>query len=220
MKLLKIITISGKIECITGLSIKGSNSDLNIGGADSEVIKNPLTGMPYIPGSSIKGKMRSQLEKIYGSEPKKEGQPCGCGKKDCKICTVFGAHSSGGRNSNIESAPVRIIVRDANLSQETLEQIKNKDFKDGNFLEVKSENSINRKSGTAEAPRFIERVPAGTKFDFKILLQIFEGDNEDELLSFVEDGLYQIENSYLGNSGSRGYGEVKFEYEIDTKELI
>lgn len=216
MKLLKILTISGKIECITGLSIKGSNSDLNIGGADSEVIKNPLTGMPYIPGSSIKGKMRSQLEKIYGSKPKKEGQPCGCGNKNCNICKVFGAHM----NPNAESAPVRIIVRDANLSQETLEQIKNKDFKDGNFLEVKSENSINRKSGTAEAPRFIERVPAGTKFDFKILLQIFEGDNEDELLSFVKKGLSQIENSYLGNSGSRGYGEVKFEYEIDTKELI
>ena len=92
MKLEKVVTISGQIECKTGLCIKGSNSDLNIGGADSEVIKNPLTGRPYIPGSSIKGKMRSQLEKKYDIKPKKEGQPCGCGQENCMICTVFGAH--------------------------------------------------------------------------------------------------------------------------------
>ena len=72
MKLEKVVTISGQIECKTGLCIKGSNSDLNIGGADSEVIKNPLTGHPYIPGSSIKGKMRSQLEKKYDIKSKKE----------------------------------------------------------------------------------------------------------------------------------------------------
>lgn len=211
MKLEKVVTISGQIECKTGLCIKGSNSDLNIGGADSEVIKNPLTGHPYIPGSSIKGKMRSQLEKKYDIKSKKEGQPCGCGQKNCMICTVFGAHMNPGALS----APVRIIVRDANLSKETVELLQNRDFEKGNFLEVKGENSINRKSGTAEAPRFIERVPAGAKFDFKILLQIFEGDNEDELVAFVEEGLAQIENSYLGGSGSRGYGEVQFTYEIN-----
>ena len=213
MKLKKVITISGQIECKTGLSIKGSNNDLNIGGADSEVIKNSLTGHPYIPGSSIKGKMRSQLEKKYYNyiQPKKEGQPCGCGKKDCKICVVFGAHMKPGALS----APVRIIIRDANLSKETLDTLQNRDFQKSNFLEIKGENIINRKSGTADSPRFIERVPAGAKFDFKILLQIFEGDNEDELVAFVEEGLAQIENSYLGGSGSRGYGEVKFTYEIN-----
>lgn len=211
MKLKKVVTISGQIECKTGLCIKGSNSDLNIGGADSEVIKNPLTGYPYIPGSSIKGKMRSGLEKKYYIKPKREGQPCGCGEKDCKICVVFGAHMNPGALS----APVRIIVRDANLSKETIDLMQNRDFEKGNFLELKGENSINRKSGTADSPRFIERVPAGAKFDFKILLQIFEGDNEDELIAFVEEGLAQIENSYLGGSGSRGYGEVEFTYEID-----
>lgn len=210
MKLKKVVTISGQIECKTGLCIKGSNSDLNIGGADSEVIKNPLTGHPYIPGSSIKGKMRSQLEKKYDIKPKKEGQPCGCGQKNCMICTVFGAHM----NTKALSAPVRIIVRDANLSKETVDLLKNREFEKANFLEIKGENSINRKSGTAESPRFIERVPAGAKFDFKILLQIFEGDNEDELVAFVEEGLAQIEDSYLGGSGSRGYGEVVFTYEI------
>ena len=208
MKLSKVVTISGKIECKTGLCIKGSNSDLNIGGADSEVIKNPLTGRPYIPGSSIKGKMRSQLEKRSGIK-NKEGDPCSCGRKGCKICTIFGAH----KNPSAECAPVRIIVRDANLSEETIKELENRDFEKGNFLEVKGENIINRNSGISKSPRFIERVPAGAKFDFKILLQIFEGDIEDELISFVKDGLDQIENSYLGGSGSRGYGEVKFTYD-------
>lgn len=205
MKLEKVITISGQIECKTGLSI-GSNGDLNIGGADSEVIKNPLTGYPYIPGSSIKGKMRSQLEKKYNMINDKKGQPCGCGEKECKVCKVFGAHMNPGALS----APVRIIVRDANLSEESIE-----DFKKGNLLEVKGENIIDRKSGTAGMPRFIERVVAGAKFDFKILLQIFEGDNEDKLIAFIEEGLHGIEESYLGGSGSRGYGEVKFTYEIN-----
>lgn len=215
MKLIKVVTISGQIECKTGLCIKGVNNDLNIGGADSEVIKNPLTGYPYIPGSSIKGKMRSQLEKKFGMK-RKNGEaifdkPCGCGNKKCKICTVFGAHMNPGALS----APVRIIVRDANLSEETKAFLKNREFEKANFLEVKGENIINRKTGTADSPRFIERVPAGAKFDFKILLQIFEGDNEDELVAFVEEGLAQIENSYLGGSGSRGYGEVIFTYEIN-----
>lgn len=216
MKLKKIVTIVGKIECKSGLCIKGSNNDLNIGGADSEVIKNPLTGRPYIPGSSIKGKMRSQLEKIYGiRKSKREGQPCGCGEKDCKICTVFGAHMNAGASSS----PVRIIVRDANLSKETIALMENREFEKGNFLEFKGENIINRKTGTAETPRFIERVPEGAKFDFKILLQIFEGDNEDELVAFVEQGIHSIENSYLGGCGSRGYGEVEFTYDI-KEELI
>lgn len=207
MKLKEIVTISGKIECVTGLAIKGSNSDLNIGGADSEVIKNPLTGMPYIPGSSIKGKMRSQLEKLKGLNT--DGKPCGCGKNDCNICKVFGAH----KNSGAKSAPVRIIVRDANLSEETLELLKTRDFDDGNFLEVKAENIIDRNSGTSANPRFVERVPAGAKFDFKILLQIFEDDDKKELVRFVKEGLKAIEDSYLGGSGSRGYGEVRFIYD-------
>lgn len=210
MKLKNIVTISGEIQCKTGLAIKGSNNDLNIGGADSEVIKNPLTGEPYIPGSSIKGKMRSQLEKTYGMKDKfkkeEKSKPCGCGDKNCNICKIFGAHM----NTRAESAPTRIIVRDAMLNEKTREIIKGRDLAEGNFLEIKAENIIKRDTGTAESPRFIERVPAGTIFDFEIILQIFEGDNENEMVNFVKEGLKAVEKSYLGGSGSRGYGEVKF----------
>ena len=43
-------------------------SDMEIGGVDNPVIRNPLNKQPYIPGSSLRGKMRSQLEKSLGSE--------------------------------------------------------------------------------------------------------------------------------------------------------
>ena len=84
MKLKAVYAYKGKVTLITGLAIRGAGSELSIGGADSEVIKNPITGEPYIPGSSLKGKMRSQLERVYGAKNKKGeielAKPCGCGQ--------------------------------------------------------------------------------------------------------------------------------------------
>ena len=214
MKLEKTIRYTGEMELLSGLAIKGANNDLNIGGADSEVIKNPITKMPYIPGSSLKGKIRSLLELKYGKtgDERKQGQiiqgstPCKCGRKDCFVCTIFGAHMNPGA----ASAPTRIIVRDCNLTRDSLELIKNLPL-DSGFLEEKSENIINRKDGTAGSPRIMERVPAGLKFEVEIILQIFEGDSEQNMKDKVEEGLSLLESSYLGGSGSRGYGQVKFE---------
>ena len=215
-KLVNIIRFSGTVECVTGLAIKGAGNDLGIGGADSEVIRNPLTNEPYLPGSSLKGRMRSQLERKYGTRdkyngPDQRGLPCQCGRADCKICTVFGAHFNPGA----ASAPTRIIVRDACMTDEFRSQIQDLPTERGSYLELKGENIINRKTGTAEHPRFMERVPAGATFDFEILLQILEGDDENQLRSFVEEGLHLVEASYLGGSGSRGYGKVKFHYTVD-----
>ena len=215
-KLVKIIRYHGTIECETGLAIKGAGSDLGIGGADSEVIKNPLTNEPYIPGSSLKGKMRSQLERTYGTldkygNPDTKGSPCQCGQPSCMVCTVFGAHFNPGA----KSAPTRITVRDAHLTEAFRAQIRDLPPERGNYLEVKGENIINRNSGMAEHPRFMERVPAGASFDFEILLQILEGDDEKTLRDFVEEGLRLVEGSALGGSGSRGYGKVRFHYQTD-----
>lgn len=220
MKLTHIVTFQGTIKCLTGLAIKGMNNEMNIGGADSEVIKNPLTGEPYIPGSSLKGKMRSQLERKYGMRTKYDEQefskPCGCGKTTCPICKIFGAHM----NPNAKSAPTRIIVRDANLSEKTRKQIEELPLESGSYLEVKAENLIKRDSGTAESPRFMERVPAGAEFDFEIILQVFENDDVQKLCNYVEEALRLVEASYLGGSGSRGYGKVAFDYgEPDIKTI-
>ncbi len=214
MRLIKTVKYVGEMELLSGLSIKGSGNDLSIGGADSEVIKNPITKMPYVPGSSLKGKMRSLLELKYGKlgSEKKKGQliedstPCKCGRKDCFVCTIFGAHMKPGA----ESAPTRIIVRDCDLSEASVNLVKAIPLENGGFLEEKAENIINRKDGTAGSPRVMERVPAGLKFDVNIVLQIFEGDNEQEMKAKVEEALSLIEDSYLGGSGSRGYGHVKF----------
>lgn len=222
MKLQKIDRYEGTIRLITGLAIKGMSNELNIGGADSEVIKNPLTGEPYIPGSSLKGKMRSQLERVYGMKNKygeaELAKPCGCGRKNCPICVLFGAHT----NPKAESAPTRIIVRDSVLTEESKQKIRDMPVEHGSYLEVKAENLIKRDKGTAEAPRFMERVPAGLEFKLEILLQIFDEDkNSEELLKKrIEQALELVENSYLGGSGSRGYGQVKFEgqwKEIEVK---
>ena len=99
-------------------------------------------------------------------------------------------------------------MRDASLTEGSKEVIQNMPMESGSYLEVKAENSINRTSGTANSPRFIERVPAGLEFDLEIILQIFDGDNEETLKGLVEKGLKALENSYLGGSGSRGYGNI------------
>lgn len=210
MKLNKILKYEGTIELVTGLAIKGASNELNIGGADSEVVKNPITGEPYIPGSSLKGKMRSQLEHLYGMKDKndrpQDSKPCGCGKRNCPVCMLFGAHL----NTRAESAPTRIIVRDSDLTEESRQLVRNMPVERGGYLELKAENLIKRDSGTADAPRFMERVPAGLAFKLEILVQVFEGDREQWLKSNVEKALQLVENSYLGGSGSRGYGQVRF----------
>lgn len=224
MKLKKIISFDGTIECITGIAIKSAGNDLGIGGADSEVIKNPLTNEPYLPGSSLKGKMRCQLERKYGAKKFErrsqslavtEEEPCGCGRKDCLTCTMFGAHF----NTRAQSAPTRIIVRDCPMTDEFRKEIRELPLERGSYLEVKGENIIDRKQGLAKSPRFMERVPAGASFELHIKLQIFEGDDEKKLREFVEEGLALVEESCLGGSGSRGYGQVKFHYEVTEKEV-
>lgn len=214
MKLKKIVSFSGKIICKTGLHIGGINNTIKIGGVDSEVVKHPVTQEPYIPGSSLKGKMRSQLEKKLG-KVSENGAPCGCGQINCPVCVIFGAHKRPGA----VSAPTRIIVRDAYFTDETRQRYEQLLVEKGySYMEQKAENTINRKKGTADSPRVIERVPEGTEFAFNIQLQIFEGDNEQMLVDTVKQCLSLVEDSYLGGSGSRGYGQVAFEYDIDYKE--
>jgi len=213
MKLEKIYSLTGQILCRTGLHIGGSSETIEIGGVDNQVIKHPITNEPYIPGSSLKGKMRSQMEKIEGKISEK-GEPCGCGMEDCMVCRIFGPH----RNSRHNLGPTRILVRDAKLSEESREEMKKAMDEGRAFLEVKTENIINRKVGNALHPRPSERVPEGTKFDFEIIIQYYDIDKGRDLLAYVKKALKSVESSYLGGSGSRGYGKVEF-INLEAKEL-
>ena len=224
MKLDKIVTFTGTISCVTGLSIGASSNTLEIGGINQEVIKNPITKEPYVPGSSLKGKMRAELEKKYGAYAinRETGElelsskePCGCGRISCPVCLIFGAHKKQGA----PSAPTRIIVRDAILSKESKDIISKFPDDQRGYLERKTENIILRDSGTAGSPRTIERVSAGLSFDFEIVLRVFEGDNEKDMIDKLKEGLELVEKSYLGGGGSRGSGQVKFNYGITSTQI-
>ena len=205
MEQLKIKKISGTILVETGLHIGAGSDVIEIGGMDNPIIKNPKTDMPYIPGSSIKGKMRSLMEWKLGKVADYEGKPCNCGK--CEVCRVFG--SSAGSDSKI--GPTRLIVRDAALSQKSYDNFINNSIP---IIEEKHENTINRI--TAEAnPRPIERVVPGAEFDFEISYRIIDtGDNgeEDEknFTDVVLTSLSLLELDFLGGGGSRGNGKIKF----------
>lgn len=201
IKLKKKIIYSGKIELLTGLHIGGTNAALNIGGPDKFVVRNPINNIPYIPGSSLKGKMRALVELAYGETNN--------GKPTNDVNTRAGA-LFGTSGDNESSHPSRIIVRDAELDVDSC-NFENTDLP---YTESKTEVAINRVTSEAK-PRTFERVPAGAKFNFSIVLNIFEGENEEELRHTFDKARELLEDDYLGGNGSRGYGQVKF---IEIKE--
>ena len=208
MKQIETKKISGKIVVKTGLHIGAGNEKVEIGGMDNPIIRNPLTHEPYIPGSSLKGKMRSIMEWKTGKLEKTGGKVCSCGMADCEICRVFG--SANNSDSANDRGPTRLIVRDAVLTNEWKEK-----FKSGlPLVEEKNENSLNRI--TAEAtPRPIERVVPGVEFDFEISYRVIDtGDggkmDRDYFESVVKQSLKILQSDYLGGGGSRGNGQIEF----------
>ena len=122
MKLLGVKKITGKIIVQTGLHIGGDSKTMEIGGMDNPIIRNPATGEPYIPGSSLKGKMRALYEMETGRY-RSNGDCCNCGKPDCPVCVVFGSANNGDKSNNGQDVsklkgPTRLIVRDSFLSEE------------------------------------------------------------------------------------------------------
>ena len=213
MQRIAIHTITFTARCESGLHIGGSQDELAIGGSDNPVIKNPETRKPYIPGSSLKGKMRAELEKQLCRL--NNDKPCGCANAKCPVCRVFGAHMNTGSNLG----PSRIIVRDGRLLQ-------------GGRIENKTENVINRKSGAAQHPRSNERVVEGSEFKMQIVLQVFGLDsqfsykdrndrlhqNDEALQAVIADGLNLVQLTGLGGGTSRGSGAVSFDkFELDGK---
>jgi len=210
LKLNKHVQLSGIICCLTGLRIGAGQDDIEIGGMENPIIRHPLTRLPYIPGSSLKGKIRSLLEYKYcAEEVTKDGRPCGCAKEDCPVCVVFGAHTRP--ELKIKLGPTRIIVRDAMLTQKSADELDKLQEAGLQYAEVKAENIIDRRTGVAADKGFRsqERVPAGAEFEFCIVLRVFEGDDEERMVELISEGLKMLEQDYLGGSGSRGYGEVE-----------
>ncbi len=205
---MQIKTIKGQIELLSGLHIGGGDDTMKIGGIDNSVVKDVNTDEPYIPGSSLKGKMRSLLEWHLRlvELPNADGSPFSsrlmemvpeASKKDAEtLLKLF-----GDPNPESPYGITRISVGDCTVSKES---------KGMELSEAKYENTIDRKKGTALNPRQTERVPAGVRFDFDIRIKIMADDDAQALEEMVKKGLELIEQDYLGGSGSRGYGRVRF----------
>ncbi len=197
VRLLKTIKIEGKIKVLTGLHIGGMKESFKIGGLDNPVIKIKKgdNEEPYIPGSSIKGKIRCLLELEKG-----KSDLCDC--NNCEICKIFGP---AGKQKSI----TRTIFRDAYLVNFNEE-----------ITEIKPENKIDRSTSIAKDPRFIERVVPGAEFKEEIILNVYEGDDEKSLLNTLKRGFELLQENYLGGSGTRGYGKVdtsEIIYDINKK---
>ncbi|PPD35715.1 MAG: type III-A CRISPR-associated RAMP protein Csm3 [Methylomonas sp.] len=217
MQLTQIQKLTGQIELLSGLHIGSGNTEIHIGGTDNPVIKNPITQQPYIPGSSIKGKMRSLLEWHLGVVEVTQGQPLsfkhlnglsgGTKQKAEDLIRLFG----GAPDSNNDDAlvkkigPSRLSFWDCSLDQAWVTEMR--DVKSLPLTETKMENMIDRIRGVAEHPRNTERVPATARFDFNLTIRVHDGE---DLLETVLQGLKLLELTGLGGSGSRGYGKIKF----------
>lgn len=206
----KNILIRGTIVCDTGMHIGGVKESMEIGGADSPVILDPRSNLPIIPGSSIKGKMRSLIE-LQGEYLLDDGKPHSCDKTNCNLCIVFGR----GATDDVKSGPTRLIVRDAHPMEGTYDWWgRNEDLVHG--TEIKGENWINRITSAAD-PRFIERVPAGSEFGFEMIYSVYQTNDFPERLKLVFEGMHLLEDNYIGASGSRGYGKIRFK-DIELKQ--
>lgn len=193
------IMISGILQVKTGLHIGGSSQFSAIGSVDSPVIRDMETNLPMIPGSSMKGKMRTLLAKQYNqtivTEPNEDR---------IEILRLFG---SSKKNEMIRG---RLQFYDLFMSNRD-------EMKERGILsptEVKFENTITRLTAVAN-PRQIERVIKGSEFAFRLCYTAEKSQDEESVdiikdMKYICDGLKLLKYDYLGGNGSRGYGQIDF----------
>lgn len=219
MKLFGRLIIHGDILVKTGLHIGGSGGAFAIGGVDNPVIINQVNGEPYIPGSSLRGKLRSLTEKARGEVTGQEidknvkihschndKQSEGANKErysNCPICNIFGIAAQS------YNYPTRLIVRDIALSPDSAKLLRAAKTSLP-YTEVKTEVAIDRVTSQAN-PRDVERVPAGAVFGPMELVYNIYSEQDVEWLSVLLDSMQLLEDDYLGGHGSRGSGKIVFQ---------
>lgn len=217
------LILEGEIQCQTGLHIGAGKGSLEIGGADNPVVKDAF-GIPYIPGSSLRGRLRSLLEQTLGlavpSElvylSKRKGQEVRIhhsDRPDDDVCVLFGRNPgrvekvSGETIEAATATPARLTVYDAPLVVDSITPQMRENL-DDELTELKSENAVDRITSQAN-PRTLERVPAGARFRLRLVLDILCPEDKP-LLSRVAESLRLLEDDALGGGGSRGNGRVSF----------
>jgi CRISPR-associated protein Csm3 len=217
------LLIEGDLVCETGLHIGAGKGTLEIGGADNPVVKDAF-GRPYVPGSSLRGRLRSLLEQALGlAVPKqlvyvsrRKGQEVRIHASDAandEICLLFGR--APGRVERVEGdalsqntiTPARLTVYDAALNLDSITAPMRESL-DDELTEVKSESAIDRITSQSQA-RTLERVPAGASFKLRLVLDVLCAEDK-ELIGTLMQGLVLLEDDTLGGGGSRGSGRVRF----------
>lgn len=216
-----MIDIKMKIVCLTGLRIGTGSEALEIGGVENIVTKNPLTRLPYVPGSSLKGAMRAHYE-LYSGKPINyevvkgdRDRPAikihSCSDLDCEICRVFG-RPADSKHIKLDQAGsqdavflTRLKVDDSFPTEDTRKWW---DAYCPGGVEIKYENVLDRLTSHAN-PRQVERVPAGSEFEVNMSYKIFDEKDVDNI-KVVFQALKLVEDDYLGGYGSRGYGRLRF----------
>jgi CRISPR-associated protein Csm3 len=201
------VSLTGEIVCRTGLRIGGSGGQLEIGAVDNTLLRDPVSGLLYMPGSSLKGKMRSGLEALkqnFNSRRQpQDTDPCGCG--ECSVCRLFGPY----QNTTSNAGPTRLLVRDLHLTEKAREELRAYEREGRSGIEEKTENLINRRTRAATNPRTSERIAPGLAFELQLVLRIFDDDDRAALIGEVERALGQVVADGLGSSVSRGYGQIE-----------
>jgi len=224
LKLIGKLILEGEMHCETGLHVGAGKGSLEIGGADNPVVKD-AHGRPYVPGSTLRGRIRALLEQSTGmaipSElvfiSKRKGQEVRIhqsDRPDDEICILFGRSPGrmekvgGGDIESNHATPARLSVFDAPLVPESITP-QMRETLDDELTEVKSENAIDRITSQAN-PRTLERVPAGASFQVRMVLDILCPE-DSALPALLTQGLRLLEDDALGGGGSRGSGRVRFD---------
>jgi CRISPR-associated protein Csm3 len=222
LKLIGKLILEGELHCETGLHIGAGKGSLEIGGSDNPVVKD-AAGRPYIPGSSLRGKVRSLLEQFSGAAvpsemvyiSRRKGQEVRIhqsDKPDDDICLLFGRNAgrmervTGEPLDSHNATPARLAVFDAPLEMDSI-TVPMRENLDDELTEVKSENAIDRITSQAN-PRTLERVPAGARFRVRFIMDVL-CDEDAPLFAQLVQGLRLLEDDALGGGGSRGSGRVR-----------
>ena len=223
LKLIGKLILEGELHCETGLHIGAGKGSLEIGGSDNPVVKD-AHGHPYIPGSSLRGRIRSLLEQFSGAAvpselvylSRRKGQEVRIhqsDRPDDDICLLFGRNAgrmervTGEPVDSHNASPARLAVFDAPLELESI-TVSMRENLDDELTEVKSENAIDRITSQAN-PRTLERVPAGARFRVRFIMDVL-CDEDAPLFGQLVQGLRLLEDDTLGGGGSRGSGRVRF----------
>jgi CRISPR-associated protein Csm3 len=224
LKLIGKLILEGEMHCETGLHVGAGKGSLEIGGADNPVVKD-AHGRPYVPGSTLRGRIRALLEQATGmavpSElvfiSKRKGQEVRIhqsDRPDDEIGILFGRSPGrmekvgGGDIESNHATPARLSVFDAPLVPESITP-QMRETLDDELTEVKSENAIDRITSQAN-PRTLERVPAGARFRVRMVVDILCPE-DSALPALLMQGLRLLEDDALGGGGSRGSGRVRFD---------